>query len=94
MDKTDLIYELVKTIDQKQDLQNDKLDCLTLDVARNTADIKYHIKRTNLLEELVKENAKEIIRVEAPQIFLRTLFKLIIGLGSFFAAIYTIYRFF
>lgn len=97
MDKLDLVYEIVKKIEEKQDFHTEQLYGLTVDVARNTEDIKYHIKRTNMLEELMEKNAKEIVRVEAPQIFLRTVFKLVLGLGSLAAAlgaIYAIYRFF
>jgi hypothetical protein len=46
MDREDMIFHLVKSLDEKQDEQ---IKTLT----RVEADLKYHIKRTDLLEDKV-----------------------------------------
>lgn len=46
MDKVDMIFELSKSLNDKQDKQSEVL-------TRVEADLKYHIKRTDLIEEKV-----------------------------------------
>ena len=81
MDKVDLkiIFELLKEVreDQKQqgqelakqgaNIQNMAADVCELktSVSKNTEDIAHHIKRTDLLQELHKENQEAIKNSEA-----------------------------
>ena len=47
MDRTDMIFDLLKNLDEKLDDQGKSL-------TRVEADLKYHIRRTDLLEKTVK----------------------------------------
>ena len=47
MDRFDMIFKLLRSLDEKQDKQSETL-------ARVEQDLKYHIKRTDLLEDAVK----------------------------------------
>lgn len=53
MDRSDMIFELLKSLNDKQDKQSETLN-------RVEADLRYHIKRTDLLEEIIKSNAVEL----------------------------------
>jgi len=53
MDRSDMIFELLKGLDSKQDKQSEVL-------TRVEADLKYHIRRTDLIEESLKEKAERI----------------------------------
>jgi hypothetical protein len=49
MDRSDMIFKLLTSLNDKQDKQSEVL-------TRVEADLKYHIKRTDLLEETIKDN--------------------------------------
>lgn len=53
MDRSDMIFELLKGLDSKQDKQSEVL-------TRVEADLKYHIRRTDLIEESLKGKADRI----------------------------------
>ena len=53
MDRSDMIFELLKGLDSKQDRQSEVLTSVE-------ADLKYHIRRTDLIEESLKEKAERI----------------------------------
>jgi len=53
MDKVDMIFELSKSLNDKQDKQSEVL-------TRVEADLKYHIKRTNLIERALDTKADKI----------------------------------
>lgn len=69
--KIDLIYDLLKTVDAKNDEQNQRLTKLEVNTDRNTEDLKEHIKRTNLLEKSLDQTksgiAKKIAEIEEPK---------------------------
>ena len=47
MDRSDMIFKLLKSLNDKQDNQSEVL-------TRVEADLKYHIKRTDIIEERIK----------------------------------------
>ena len=58
--KIDLIYDLVKEIDKKQDNQSERLAVLETISDRNANDLEKHIKRTDLLEESLEIEKKKV----------------------------------
>ena len=53
MDRSDMIFDLLKTLNEKQDTQSEIL-------ARVETDLKYHIHRTDLLEQGIEANRLEL----------------------------------
>lgn len=53
MRREDMMFEMLKSLNEKQDDQ-------TKTLADVKADLKYHIKRTDLLEEAVSKKANKI----------------------------------
>jgi hypothetical protein len=69
--KIDLIYDLLKTVDAKNDEQNQRLAKLEVNTDRNTDDLKEHIRRTDLLEKSLNNTksaiSKKIAEIEEPK---------------------------
>ena len=99
-DTTDLIYDLVKEIDRKQDSQNEKLAKLEVHVEQNTKSLDHHIKRTDLLEQALSQHKSAVIKkiqeIEAPKNTAKTLAKWIAGVAGFIGvvagAVYAVMR--
>ena len=53
MDRLDMIFELVKSLDSKSDTQSESL-------TRVETDLKYHIKRTDLLENALDHRTEVV----------------------------------
>ena len=95
-DKIDIIYDMLKRIEDKNDDQTERLIRLESEVENNAKDLKYHIKRTDLLEALVKKVKHEfqsrIEELEVPRKTIGNLKKALIWGGSVCAAIFSIYK--
>lgn len=95
-DKIDLIYDLVKGLDEKQNAQTEKLVRLESNVERNSEDLEHHIKRTDLLEESLNAQKKatneRFIKLEEPRTVIKSVGKFVVWVGSISGAIYGIYR--
>jgi predicted transcriptional regulator len=98
------LYDLVKEIREEQKEQSKTMSQLEVSFVRmeslvetNTEDLKYHIKRTDILEDLHKDNAKRIEKLEAP-ISVRDLTKISItvisGIGVIASLVYTVLKIF
>ena len=55
MDRSDMIFELLKSLNDKQDKQSEVL-------TRVEADLNYHIRRTDLLEGITNDIQYEVTR--------------------------------
>lgn len=53
-DKLDLVIDRLDDVKDSVDRVEMSIDELTLQVAKNTQDLSYHIKRTDLAEERIK----------------------------------------
>lgn len=69
--KIDLIFEIVKEIDAKQDSQSERLARLEVHTENNSDSLDHHIKRTDLLEDSLNQHkaavAKKIREIEQPR---------------------------
>lgn len=89
-DKLDLIYDLVKTINEKQDQQSERLVKLELNSDRNTEDLEHHIKRTDLLEAKLEKDVanlkaavdKRFEELEQPKKSISFIGKIIVWAGG------------
>lgn len=96
------LFELMQEIREEQKEQGKTLTKLEVtfakmegSVEKNTEDLEYHIKRTDILEELHRDNAKRIERLEQPLSVSELLKKTVTiaaGIGVIASLIYTIMK--
>jgi len=106
-EKLDLIYDIVKDIDKKQDTQNDRLSKLEVNVDRNTSDLTDHIEGVKQTRELIALNKQErntkcsemkhqidkrLNKMQEPKLVIKTLAKWTVGIGGVAGAIFAIWR--
>lgn len=96
MDNSEVLYDLLKSLDGKQDVQLEKLVKLEVEVSKNSADLEHHIKRTDLLEEQLKLQKKAVNerfkKIEEPRTTIKSVGKFLVWAGSIGAGLYGIYR--
>lgn len=73
MSKNDMSTQLLKQVLEEQKEQNKSLTKIEVsfakmeaNVEKNTEDLAYHIKRTDVLEQLHKDNQSRIEKLEQP----------------------------
>lgn len=84
---------LLINIDKKVDEVKDKLHGIEVIQSRMEGDLKYHIKRTDLLEEQVEQINKNIQPVNAVKNLLAAIFKAIPLILGIIIGIFTIIKF-
>jgi hypothetical protein len=84
---------LLINIDKKVDEVKDKLHGIEVIQSRMEGDLKYHIKRTDLLEEQVEQINKNIQPVNAVKNLLAAIFKAIPLILGIIVGIFTIIKF-
>ena len=89
MENSQILFEMLKKVDEKLDSHTDILARLEVNVEKNREDIAHHIARTDLLEEQVELNKKLLEKridiLEEPGIakkFLSSKFLQITGIAS------------
>lgn len=97
MENSQILFDLLKKVDEKLDSHTDSLARLETQVEQNTRDLSHHIARTDLLEEQVELNKKSLEKrldiLEEPGIakkFLSSKFLQFTGIAS---AIYGLIKF-
>lgn len=60
MENSQILFEMLKKVDEKLDSHTETLARLEVMVEKNAEDIKYHIARTDLLEERIDIDKKYI----------------------------------
>ena len=106
-EKIDLIYDLVKDTNKKQDRQNERLTRLEEHVSHNSDSLDEHIEGVVQTRELIAINKqdletkcsemkhqidKRLTKMQEPKLVLKTLGKWVIGIGSLAGAAYAILR--
>lgn len=102
-DKLDLVYDLIKENRQelndfrKEVKEDNQLSCERLsNIEQNSAmqnqHLAEHMRRTNILEQLHKDNSSRIEKLEKPKIVLATLKKWFIAIGAIAGAIIAIVK--
>ncbi|CAB4125190.1 hypothetical protein UFOVP53_77 [uncultured Caudovirales phage] len=102
-DKTDLIYDLVKEnrqdmndfrkeVKEDSDQVKERLSNIEHNSALQNQHLAEHMRRTNILEQLHRDNSTRIQKLEEPKIVLNTLKKWFIGLGAIAGAIVAIMK--
>lgn len=71
----------------KLDKIDEKLEVIQIDISEIKADLRYHIKRTDLLEEHVKGQEDSLAEAVLPIRWAKTTAKVVMGLGTIAAAI-------
>lgn len=84
---------LLINIDKKVDEVKDKLHGIEVIQSRMEGDLKYHIKRTDLLEEQVEQINKNIQPVNAVKNLLVAIFKAIPLILGIIIGIFTVIKF-
>jgi hypothetical protein len=84
---------LLINIDKKVDEVKDKLHGIEVIQSRMEGDLKYHIKRTDLLEEQVEQINKNIQPVNAVKNLLAAIFKAIPLILGIIIGIFTVIKF-
>lgn len=89
MENSQILFEMLKSLNDKVDGNTETLARLEVNVDRNTSDLELHIRRTELLEEQVELNKKSLEKridiLEEPGIakkFLSSKFLQITGIAS------------
>lgn len=80
-DKVDVVIDIVSDMDKK-------VDQISVDVARNTQDLSYHIKRTDLLEKHYHSIENRL----SVSYLLKLTLATATGLGAIAGAIYSVIR--
>lgn len=87
-DKIDLVIDRLEDVKDSVDRVEDTLDDISLQVAKNTYDLQYHIKRTDLNEKRV--------RIIEDRLSISYLLKLTLsvatGLGAIAGAMFSIVK--
>lgn len=87
--KLDVIYDMVKEIDRKQDDMRESQ-------IRMEEDVNYHIRRTDLLEEKMnlqkKATNERFKKLEEPKQVISGIKKALIWLGGIGTAVFGIYK--
>lgn len=82
MDRDDIILETLKKIDSKQDEMSERINLIEITLAKNTSDVEYHIKRTNLLEDHIKTIEGDMKPINEHVTFVKNLMKIIASVGA------------
>lgn len=98
VDNSQILFEMLKKVDEKLDSHTETLARLEVITEQNKEDIKYHIKRTDLLEEKVELNKKSIEKrlesLEQPSVVSKFLSSKLLQISGLTAAIYGLINFF
>ena len=89
MDKLDLVLELLKA--HKENM-NERLESIDDHMFEYNQQLTVHIKRTELLEELHKDNAKRIELLEKPREARQYLKNVVLYIASISGAIITVHK--
>lgn len=96
-DQINMLYDLVKEIDRKQDLQTEQLNSINITLVKQHESIDYHIKRTDLAEENTKmlreeveELRQDVTKLKEPGIARKYLWDALKGIFVLLGGIYTI----
>jgi CRISPR/Cas system-associated endonuclease Cas3-HD len=96
--RIDIIYDLVKKIDEKQDLQCERLTRLECLSEKNTKDLEEHIegvKQTRLLiNKIDLEHKQRIEKLETPFVTFKNLSKYIIFASTLIGSIFALLKYF
>lgn len=96
MDKQELMYDLLKSIDNKQNAQLEKLIKLEVNVDRNSEDLFEHIRRTDLLEEALDLQKKAVnerfVKLEEPRTTIKAVGKFVVWAGAIGGGLYGLYK--
>lgn len=97
-DRFDALYQTVQSIDQKQDIQLERLTKLEMHVEVNTRDLAEHIEGVRTAKILIEQNKQlmqqQIDELKQPQVFVKLLGKIFAYTASVFGAIYAVYQVF
>jgi hypothetical protein len=102
-EKIDLIYDLVrdnrqelndfrKEVKEDTDFSKEKLATIEYHSGIQNQHLAEHIRRTNILEDLHKDNLTRIEKLEEPRIVLSVLKKWFIGIGTIAGAVAAIMK--
>jgi len=92
----DLVYDLVKVLDEKQDKQTIQLVKLEGHVEVNTKDLAEHIEGVKQTREIIKHLKKEVDtrfkKLEEPRKFVKTAVKGLAWVAGLATSVYWIYK--
>jgi hypothetical protein len=95
-DKLDLIYDLVKSLDQKQDQQSERLTRLESNVERNTKDLSEHIEGVKQTRILIAQNDEQmderVKKLEHPKDLVMLAVKMCGGIGVVISLVYGVIK--
>jgi hypothetical protein len=94
--KIDLIYDLVKSLDQKQDQQSERLTRLESNVERNTQDLSEHIEGVKQTRILIAQNDEQmderVKKLEHPKDLVMLAVKMCGGIGVVISLVYGVLK--
>ena len=94
--KLDLIYDLVRSLDQKQDQQSERLIRLELNVERNTQDLSEHIEGVKQTRILIAQNDEQmderVKKLEHPKDLVILAVKMCGGIGVIISLVYGVLK--
>jgi hypothetical protein len=95
VENSEILFQMLKKIDEKQDIHTESLAKLEVISELNREDLEIHIKRTNLLEDQVKQNRECICRrvekLEAPGKVFKLVTSILLKLSTVLAAFFGVY---
>lgn len=86
----EIILDLLKEVRMEQKDHSKSLNNMEKDICRNADDLKDHMKRTDILEKLHKDNQDRIRVLEKPSIARMYIVKSFLVIGSVASAIIVI----
>ena len=97
MENSQILFEMLKKVDEKLDTHTESLTRLVVITDKNREDIAHHIARTDLLEEQVKLNKESLEQrievLEQPGLIKKFLSSKLLQYSGIIAAIYGIINF-
>ena len=97
MENSQILFEMMKKMDEKLDSHGESLGRLETQVAINTKDLAHHIARTDILQDdhkLTKEIFESRISIlEEPGLVSKFLSNKVVKISGITAAVYGIYKF-
>lgn len=91
-DKLDIIYDIVKKIDSKQDKQSEKLHNLEMQGEKNTQDLADHIEGVKQNRKIIKHIDSRVEKLEEPKKFLQLGAKGLAWAAGVGVSLYGLYR--
>lgn len=89
-DEIKMLYDLVKEVDRKQDMQTEQLTAINMTLAEQHQSLRDHMRRTEIAEQRLEIHTLDIQKLQEPSIVRKYVWNVIKGVFVLLGGIYTI----